>query len=137
MSDEERDFPQIPKVPEVLIADDPQNFSEEIGFEHFRFKSPGWFLMIPSEFKDLIGPGVYIFWGKEDKPLYIGSSSNVMSRASDPNHASARKALGECDSVELIPMPSVFVALHYERALIRTLKPRYNKTWVDRASEQV
>lgn len=76
-------------------------------------------------FRSLCGPLVYVLLGDEDLPLYIGMSSNGLSRPCDPRHG-ALKARSICTSVLIYACKSVYQATALERFLIRKLNPQYN-----------
>ena len=63
----------IPIVPDIL-SDGIDERADYGLFHHYRGKDPGSQLMDKGEFASLCGPGVYIFWGKENHALYIGST---------------------------------------------------------------
>ena len=77
-------------------------------------------------------PGLYIFRGPDDEPLYIGVSKNIASRVrSYFSNSEARSRVLEmiaiAERIETIVTPTVTEAEIREIRLIKSLKPRYNR----------
>lgn len=76
-------------------------------------------------------PGVYLFFGKNKKAIYIGKASNLKKRISSYFQRKYRppktKAMiGKIKDVSYIPTSSSAEALIYEASLIKEKKPKYN-----------
>lgn len=78
------------------------------------------------DFRDLLRPGVYVFF-KAGAPLYVGSSYSILQRAAYKDH-NARTARQECDEVFLFPCVSREAAESLETYLIGRFRPRDNKS---------
>ncbi len=79
-------------------------------------------------------PGVYIFYGKNKKSLYIGKASDLRTRLRNYLKISDYKTellAKEARNLKLIVLRSEIEALLEESRLIKTLKPRYNIIWRD------
>lgn len=77
------------------------------------------------------GPGVYIFYGEEDLPLYIGKSKNVKKRvlshfSSDHTSDKEMNISQQIKRIETIKTAGELGALLKEAELIKKLKPVYN-----------
>lgn len=77
------------------------------------------------------GPGVYIFYGENDMPLYIGKSVSIRDRVlshftNDQNSSKELKISQEILRIETIPTVGEFGALLKEAELIKTMQPLYN-----------
>lgn len=77
-------------------------------------------------------PGVYIFYGSEGNPLYIGKSINLRDRImahfeGDNSSVSEMKIAQQISSYEVIPTAGEFSALVLESELIKKQQPLYNK----------
>lgn len=77
-------------------------------------------------------PGVYIFYGKEAAPLYVGKSINIKERVLShfsQNHLSSTemKISQQIVHIESIPHNGELGALLAESALIKKLQPLYNR----------
>src|SRR6266436_7271053 len=79
----------------------------------------------PNDLIVLCKPGVYIFWRKQDA-LYIVSSRRLISRMSNPNHESARRAASECTRIEIHICKSELLARELEQHFITRFDPIYN-----------
>jgi len=79
-------------------------------------------------------PGVYIFYDKSKKPLYIGKAVNLRSRLlsylklTDAKNILLNK---EVSSIKYLQLRSDIEALITESRLIKELKPKYNIIWRD------
>ncbi|KKQ78648.1 MAG: polymerase III, epsilon subunit protein [Candidatus Daviesbacteria bacterium GW2011_GWA1_38_7] len=77
-------------------------------------------------------PGVYIFYGLSDIPLYIGKSINIKERvlshfAGDYLSFTEMKIAQQVESIEIIQTSGELGALFTESTLIKKLKPLYNR----------
>jgi DNA polymerase III subunit epsilon len=77
-------------------------------------------------------PGVYLFYGENDLPLYIGKSVNLRARVLShfsADHASTRemRIAQEIRHIEWIPTAGDFSALLLESQLVKTRQPIYNR----------
>ncbi|HZE87788.1 MAG TPA: exonuclease domain-containing protein [Methylomirabilota bacterium] len=77
-------------------------------------------------------PGVYIFYGKEGMPLYIGKSKNIKNRvlshfASDISSVTEMNISQQIESIETQTTAGEIGALFLESHLIKKLLPLYNK----------
>lgn len=77
------------------------------------------------------GPGVYIFYGENDIPLYVGKSVNIRDRvlshfSNDQNSSKELKISQQIQKIETIPTVGEFGALLKEAELIKTMQPLYN-----------
>lgn len=77
-------------------------------------------------------PGVYIFYGKDGMPLYVGKSKNIKDRvlshfSSDLSFATERKIAQQVASIETYQTPGELGALLKEAMLIKSMQPLYNK----------
>lgn len=77
-------------------------------------------------------PGVYIFYGQSNLPLYIGKSINIKERikshfSSDHSSSLEMKIAQQVKQIETIPTPGELGALVLESALIKKMQPLYNK----------
>lgn len=77
-------------------------------------------------------PGVYLFYGENDLPLYIGKSVNVRARVLSHfsrDHASSKemRMTQEMKRFEWIPTAGEFSALLLEARLIKERQPIYNR----------
>lgn len=78
------------------------------------------------------GPGVYLFFGENDLPLYIGKSVNIRSRVMSHfsgDHASTKEMrIGqEVKHIEWIETAGEFSALLLESRLVKERQPIYNR----------
>jgi DNA polymerase III subunit epsilon len=78
------------------------------------------------------GPGVYLFFGENDLPLYIGKSKNLRTRVLSHfsgDHASGKEMrIGqEIKRVEWIETAGEFGALLLEARLVKQRQPIYNR----------
>jgi DNA polymerase-3 subunit epsilon len=78
------------------------------------------------------GPGVYIFRGHKDRPLYIGTSSSIATRVRSYFTAAEKRAridemLNAAERVEAIPCAHSLEAEVRELRLIAAHKPPYNR----------
>lgn len=77
-------------------------------------------------------PGVYLFYGENDLPLYIGKSVNVRARVLShfsSDHASTKemRMTQEMKRFEWIPAAGEFSALLLESRLVKERMPIYNR----------
>ena len=77
-------------------------------------------------------PGVYIFYDKENTPLYVGKSVNIRSRVMSHFYNNAFssnefKLYKLTDHIEAIETSGELSALINEAELIKTMKPVFNK----------
>lgn len=77
-------------------------------------------------------PGVYIFYGQKDIPLYIGKSINIKERvlshfSSDHSSSVEMKISQQIESIETIQTVGELGALLLESTLIKKHQPLYNK----------
>ncbi|HRN70565.1 MAG TPA: exonuclease domain-containing protein [Candidatus Woesebacteria bacterium] len=77
------------------------------------------------------GPGVYIFYGEGNIPLYIGKSVTIRDRVlshftNDQNSSKELKISQQIVRIETIPTVGEFGALLKEAELIKTMQPLYN-----------
>lgn len=77
------------------------------------------------------GPGVYIFYGEEELPLYIGKSKNVRKRvlshfSSDHSSNKEMNISQQIKRIETIKTAGELGALLMEAELIKKMKPVYN-----------
>ncbi|MDP2246664.1 MAG: exonuclease domain-containing protein, partial [Nitrosomonadales bacterium] len=89
---------------------------------------------LDEDFLDSIpeGPGVYLFYGDTDHPLYIGKSvtlrSRVLSHFSSDHHSTKEMAIvQEVKRVEWIETAGELGALLLESRLIKEKQPAYNR----------
>ena len=92
-----------------------------------RLAPSGGFEFSGATFRQLVGPGVYV-WLRGDQALYVGASRTAFSRAADRRHH--RIQLGEDmaddDAMLFYSCTTMAVALKLETKLIHALRPRYN-----------
>ncbi len=87
----------------------------------------------PSTIKQLpTSPGVYIFYGDNGIPLYIGKSINIKERvkshfSSDHSSGKEMKMSQQIKSVEAIKTAGELGALLLESSLIKKMQPIYNR----------
>jgi len=77
-------------------------------------------------------PGVYLFYGENDLPLYIGKSINLRARVLShfsSDHASSKemRMTQEMKRFEWIPTAGEFSALLLESRLVKERQPIYNR----------
>ncbi|WP_233498549.1 DEDD exonuclease domain-containing protein [Blastococcus sp. TF02A-26] len=78
------------------------------------------------------GPGVYVFRGPKDEPLYVGTSNDLRSRvrsyfSSSEQRSRITEMVGLARRVEAIPCAHDLEAAVRELRLIAECKPRYNR----------
>ncbi|MCV2491331.1 DEDD exonuclease domain-containing protein [Geodermatophilus sp. YIM 151500] len=78
------------------------------------------------------GPGVYLFRGPRDEPLYVGTSTDLRSRVrsyftSSEQRSRITEMVGLAERVEAIPCAHPLEAAVRELRLIAEHKPRYNR----------
>ena len=76
-------------------------------------------------------PGVYQFYDKGDKIIYIGKSKNIKKRVSSyfnktPDNQKTRVLVKNIDRIEHVVVDTEMDALLLENNLIKKYKPRYN-----------
>ncbi len=89
-------------------------------------------LPIKSKKKLPEGPGVYIFYGDNGAPLYVGKSVNIKSRvmshfASDHLSSKEMKISQQITDIETIQTAGELGALVLENQLIKKMQPLYNR----------
>ncbi len=77
-------------------------------------------------------PGVYIFYGAEGYPLYVGKSINIKERvlshfSSDYTSSREMNICQQVEQVEALPTCGELGALLQESKLVKTLQPLYNR----------
>jgi DNA polymerase III subunit epsilon len=77
-------------------------------------------------------PGVYIFYGENRTPLYIGKSINIRDRVHShfmADHTTSRQMemCQEIRNIETIPTSGELGALIKEAYLVKTMQPLYNR----------
>ena len=77
------------------------------------------------------GPGVYQYYDKEDKILYVGKAKNIKKRVASyfnkiHNTAKTNVLVKKIVTIKHIVVPTETDALLLENNLIKTLQPRYN-----------
>jgi DNA polymerase-3 subunit epsilon len=77
-------------------------------------------------------PGVYIMYGENGIPLYVGKSINIKDRVlshftSDIHSSTEMKISQQVESIETMTTPGELGALILESATIKKLLPLYNK----------
>lgn len=77
-------------------------------------------------------PGVYIFYGENDIPLYVGKSINIKDRvlshfSNDYTSSKEMNIVQQTHRIETIPTVGELGALLKEAALIKQLQPLYNR----------
>jgi DNA polymerase III subunit epsilon len=77
-------------------------------------------------------PGVYIFYGTENTPLYIGKSVNIKQRVLShfsSDHLSSREMsiCNQTTRIETFTTPGELGALFMESSLIKSMQPLYNR----------
>jgi DNA polymerase-3 subunit epsilon len=78
------------------------------------------------------GPGVYLFRGPRDEPLYVGTSADLRTRvrsyfSSSEQRSRITEMVGLAQRVEAIPCAHALEAAVRELRLIAEHKPRYNR----------
>lgn len=76
--------------------------------------------------------GVYIFYGKDGMPLYVGKSINIRERvlshfSSDTESQKEMSIVQQIESIETITTNSELGALLKESELIKSMQPLYNR----------
>lgn len=76
--------------------------------------------------------GVYLFYGENDLPLYVGKSRQVRQRvlahfAADHQHGREMNLAQQVRRVEAIPCPGEVGALLLESRLVKELQPTFNR----------
>ncbi len=76
--------------------------------------------------------GVYYFFGKEDKPLYVGKSNNIRERTFQhlgkvPINKDKKRLYGLVESINYEITGSELIALILESYEIKRLQPKFNK----------
>lgn len=113
-----------------------QKFPAEILLDAFKkaMKHPSRPIMIGQDILDGLpeSPGVYIFYGQNNLPLYIGKSINIRERvlshfSSDQNSHKELMISQQITRIETIQTTGELGALFKESALIKQLQPLYNR----------
>jgi predicted GIY-YIG superfamily endonuclease len=109
---------------QLLLFPDPRPLVERLGPEFFR-SAPN-------------SPGVYLMRGRTDVVLYVGKAKNLRKRlgnyrVANPDRLPKRhlRLLRAVERIELRPCASEAAAIANEAALLRSLRPRFNRagTW--------
>jgi predicted GIY-YIG superfamily endonuclease len=109
---------------QLLLFADPRPLVERLGADFFR-RAPE-------------SPGVYLMRDRANTVLYVGKARNLKKRlasyrVANPDRLRRRhlRLLRAVDHIELRPCSSEESALATETALLRTLRPRFNRagTW--------
>lgn len=97
-------------------------------------KRPSLPVRLSEEYLDNLpeSPGVYIFYGKEGCPLYVGKSINIRERvlshfSSDTTSSKEMKISQQIESIEVIQTEGELGALLKESFLIKKMQPLYNR----------
>jgi DNA polymerase-3 subunit epsilon len=97
-------------------------------------KKPSLPLKLPQKDLDSLPekPGVYLFYGENGAPLYIGKSVNIRNRvlshfSSDIHSPTEMKISQQIESIETITTAGELGALFLESKLIKERLPLYNK----------
>lgn len=77
----------------------------------------------------LNGPGVYA-WKRGDGYLYVGCCGNFLARLYQHNVIARTEPILESDEIVIWPVADHDEGLAFERYLIRTHKPKYNKNLI-------
>ncbi len=113
-----------------------QNFSEETLQKAVNtiLKKPSIPLNVSNAILDDIPqtPGVYIFYGESDTPLYVGKSTNIRNRVmshftSDGKSTKEMNIAQQLRRVETIQTAGELGALIKESKLIKEMQPTYNR----------
>jgi hypothetical protein len=111
-------------MPQMLLFPDPRPLVERLGQEFFR--------QLPEH------PGVYLMRDAADAVLYVGKAKNLRKRlgsyrVANPDRLPRRqlRLLRAVARIELEACPDELVALARESALLRKLRPKFNRagTW--------
>ena len=101
---------------------------------HFVLRKPSTPLNVPAKIiEDLPeSPGVYIFYGENNAPLYVGKSTNIKNRvlshfANDHLATKEMKLSLQARHIEAIKTAGELGALIRESLLIKQLQPLYNR----------
>lgn len=109
---------------QMLLFPDPRPLVERLG--------PQFFRNIPEL------PGVYLMRDRAETVLYVGKAKNLRRRlasyrVANPDRMPRRhlRLLRAVEQIELVPCADEAAALVRESALLRTLRPRFNRagTW--------
>ncbi|HYK08392.1 MAG TPA: exonuclease domain-containing protein, partial [Candidatus Eisenbacteria bacterium] len=100
----------------------------------FLLKHPSLPMHLRSKEIDTVsnGPGVYLFYGDNDTPLYIGKSVTVKDRikshfGSDHSNSREMSLSSQVKRIEVLPTSGELGALLKEAELIKKLQPVYNR----------
>lgn len=111
-------------MPQLLLLPDPRPLVECLGVQFFR-QAPD-------------SPGVYLMRDAADTVLYVGKAKSLRKRlgsyrVANPDRLGRRhlRLLRSVRRIELQPCANESAALARESALLRTLRPRFNRagTW--------
>lgn len=111
-------------MPQLLLLPDPRPLVERLGADFFRHAPES--------------PGVYLMRGASDAILYIGKAKNLRKRlasyrVANPDRLRRRqlRLLHAVERIELQECPDETSALEREAALLRSIRPRFNRagTW--------
>lgn len=120
------DFYQIAKS-----SIDPDTFEKAVGMA---LRKPSVPIHISENDLDMLpeSPGVYIFYGKDNSPLYVGKSINIKDRvlshfSNDYLSATDLRISQEIRSIKTIPTAGELGALLLESTLVKKYQPFYNR----------
>ncbi len=115
----------------LLQQEEPEKIEKAI---HFAMKRPSLPLGISEDSLDDLPEtsGVYLFYGEEENPLYIGKSKNIRDRvlshfSGDLVSGVEMKITQQIKRIETIPTAGELGALLLESSLIKQLQPLYNR----------
>jgi hypothetical protein len=109
---------------QMLLLPDPRPLVERLGAAFFR-NAPD-------------SPGVYLMRGRDEAVLYVGKAKSLRKRlasyrVANPDRLRRRhlRLLRAVEKIELLPCDTESAALANESALLRSLRPYYNRagTW--------
>ncbi len=113
-----------------------KQFDEPVLEQHLKhlLKRPSRPMQITEEQLDILpeAPGVYIFYGEDRIPLYVGKSVNVKERvlshfSSDYSISKEMHISQQVTDIQVIPTAGELGALLKESQLIKELQPLYNR----------
>lgn len=123
-----------------VLWDFYQIAKEKVGIDNFlsavnlALKKPSLPVGLSKDIVDSLpeSPGVYIFYGAQGTPLYIGKSINIRERvlshfANDHTSSTEMKIAQQIEHIELIKTSGELGALVKEAMLIKKMQPLYNR----------